>query len=153
MNGISIFAQVFGPGESYSCTTNTFDVLAPPDGLLGNPSFLLPAIVEPNIPVTGLIATFSDSDPSPNLSDFAAMIYWGNGTQSPGVVGLGSQAGTLSVSAPPGGHTYSTGQGQTYSVRIDVTLYEVIAPNQNLTATGVIIVSVPTTTHHHHRHQ
>jgi hypothetical protein len=114
------------------------------DGLFGNPTFLLPSIVEAGIPVTGLIATFSDSDPSLTLSDFAALVDWGDGTpQSAGVVGIGSQAGTLSVSAPSGGHTYSGVAGHAYTAQVTVTLDEVIAPNHHTLATGSVTVLLP----------
>jgi hypothetical protein len=138
MSGISIFAQVTG-AETYSCTTTTFDVLAS-EGVLSNPIFVLPPMVEPNVPVTGLIATFSNSDSSPNLSDFTATIAWGDGMESAGVVSFGSQAGTVSVSAPPEGHTYPK-KHKAYSVKVSVNLAEVIPPHQSLTATDVITVA------------
>jgi hypothetical protein len=142
MSGVRISARVSRGGqELISCTTNRFDVL---DGLFGNPTFLLPQIIEAGTPVTGLIATFSDSDPSLTLSDFAAVIDWGDGTpQSAGVVGIGSQAGTLSVSAPPGGHAYSGAAGHAFTVGITVTLDELIAPGHHTLAAGSVTVLMP----------
>jgi hypothetical protein len=148
LSGISITLVFFkGANESppthpyvLSCTTNTFDVLAapgsppppPPGGdVLSNPTLQLTS-ARMGVPVTGVIATFSDSNPSPNVPDFTGLINWGDGTQSDGVVS--SSAGTLSVSAPAGGHSYD----QSDSVNVSVTLS---APGvASSTATGTVRV-------------
>ncbi len=119
-----------------SCTDPPFRVVAagpppppPPGGdVLSNPTLLL-RHAELNVPVTGEIATFSDSNPSAIVADFTASIDWGDGTQSQGVVS-GSD-GRLSVSAP-GDHAYD----QTGVVTVSVSLS---APGVTTsTATGTI---------------
>jgi hypothetical protein len=38
------------------------------------------------VPFTGVVATFTDANPSPRLTDFSAAINWGDGTNSPGTI-------------------------------------------------------------------
>lgn len=108
-----------------SCAGAAFAVVAPPPpppgppppggDVLSNPRLLLTRATV-DIPVKGVIATFRDSNPSAVVSDFTALIDWGDGTQSAGVVG--GSSGTLSVSAPAGGHAY----GQTSFIKVSVSL-------------------------------
>jgi hypothetical protein len=56
-------------------------------------------------PVSGTVATFTDSDPGGVLSDYTATIDWGDGTPtSSGTVVQGSTAGTFAVT---GSHSYA----------------------------------------------
>lgn len=88
----------------------------PPGGdVLSNPTLQLSS-AKNGVPVTGVIATFTDSNPSAIVSDFTAMINWGDGTESAGVVS--GSAGTLNVSASPEGHTYSERGSFTVSVSL-----------------------------------
>jgi|SRR5215472_14821213 len=86
-----------------------------------------------NVPVTGLIATFRDSNPSALVSDFTAVIDWGDGTQSDGVVSS-SSPGVLDVSVPTGGHAYATVENVTVSVSLSAPGVTAAA------ATGVVKV-------------
>jgi large repetitive protein len=86
------------------------------------------------VPVTGVIATFKDSNPSAITSDFTAVINWGDGTQSEGVVSRSTH--TFSVSAPPGGHTYT----ELGRVTVSVPLTEVANGTASSTASGTIRV-------------
>jgi hypothetical protein len=122
------------------CTSAPFNVGAagsppppPPGGdVLSNPKLALRR-VPVNVEVTGVIATFHDSNPSAVVSDFTAVIDWGDGTQSGGVVSSPSP-GTLDVSAPAGGHTYATSGMVTVSVSLS-------APGVTAsTATGAVSV-------------
>jgi len=122
LSGIHI--TVTATNLAYSCTTNNFDVgppeppPPPPPGndVLSNPKLLLRG-AHVNVPVMGVIAAFHDSNSSAVVSDFTAVIDWGDGTQSDGVVSSPSP-GTLDVSAPSGGHTYVTRGMVTISVSL-----------------------------------
>jgi hypothetical protein len=106
----------------------------PPGGdVLSNPTLQLASAAK-GIPITGVIATFTDSNTSAITADFTALINWGDHTQSTGVVS--SSAGAFSVSAPPGGHTY-TERG---SVTVSVHLTEVANGTASSTATGTVEV-------------
>jgi hypothetical protein len=65
------------------------------------------------VPFTGAVATFTNADPFGSAASYAAVITWGDGTSSAGVVsGSGS---TLSVS---GSHTYALPGDPAVSVQI-----------------------------------
>jgi hypothetical protein len=53
------------------------------------------------VPVSGVVASFTDADPGATVSDYAATIDWGDGTSSPGTVGTSGSGFTVS-----GSHTY-----------------------------------------------
>jgi hypothetical protein len=105
----------------------------PPGGdVLSSPKLMLKR-AHVNVPVMGVIATFRDSNPSALVSDFTAVIDWGDGTQSDGVVTKPSP-GVLDVSAASGGHTYGTRGRVTVSVSLS-------APSvTESTATGTVQV-------------
>ncbi len=63
---------------------------------------------------SGVVATFTDSDPSATIGSFTATINWGDGTTSTGVVSYSH--GVFSVT---GGHTYH--QYGTYSTTVVVS--------------------------------
>jgi hypothetical protein len=118
-----------------ACTSAPFNVVAggsppPPGGdVLSHPKLIL-RLVHVNVPVMGVIATFRDSNPSALVSDFTAVIDWGDGTQSDGVVSS-PRPGTLEVIA---GHTYATRGRMTASVSLS-------APSvTESTATGTVKV-------------
>jgi hypothetical protein len=83
---------------------------------------------------SGLVASFSDSNPSPVVSDFNATIDWGDGTQSAGAVSKSGR--TLTVSTSAGGHAYNHRGFYTASV----VLTEVPPGTASSTATGTISV-------------
>jgi hypothetical protein len=119
MTGISIHLQTIGlGGEVLSCNTNKFDVVGPPSpggDVLSDPKLLLRRAVA-GIPVSGVIMTVTDSNPSVVVSDFTALIDWGDGSQSEGVVS--ASAGQLSISTP-GDHAYS--QAGSFTVSVSIT--------------------------------
>ena len=53
------------------------------------------------VPVSGVVASFTDVDPGGTVSDYAATIDWGDGISSPGTVGASGSGFTVS-----GSHTY-----------------------------------------------
>jgi hypothetical protein len=53
------------------------------------------------VPVSGVVASFSDADPGGTVSDYSATIEWGDGTTSAGTVGTSGSGFTVS-----GSHTY-----------------------------------------------
>ena len=61
-----------------------------------------------------LVATFFDSDPTPNVADFSAIILWGDGTRSAGVVARRGDGGFNVV----GSHLYD--RGGNYAVGVAV---------------------------------
>ena len=118
------------------CTSAPFDVVAgpPPPGadVLSDPKLMLRR-VQATVAVMGVIAAFSDSNPSAVVADFTAVIDWGDGTQSDGVVSSPSP-GKLNVSPAFGGHTYATKGSVTVSVSLS-------APGvAESTATGMVTV-------------
>ncbi len=53
------------------------------------------------VPVSGVVASFTDADPAGSLSDYSATIAWGDGSTSAGVVAASGSGFTIS-----GNHTY-----------------------------------------------
>ncbi len=53
------------------------------------------------VPVSGVVASFTDADPGGTVSDYAATIDWGDGTSSAGSVGTSGSGFSVS-----GSHTY-----------------------------------------------
>jgi hypothetical protein len=106
----------------------------PPGGdALSDPTLQLTSATV-DVPVTGVIATFTDSNPSAITSDFTALINWGDGTQSAGVVSR--SANTFSVSAPAGGHTFVRRGSTTVSAH----LTEIANGTARSRATGAVLV-------------
>jgi len=120
-----------------SCNTANFDVVAapppPPPDVLSNPRVKI-KLARVGHPVTGIVATFSDSNTNPDASFYTALIDWGDGTQTAGIVSstAGASSGTLSVSAPQGGHTYTHSGAE----RVSVTITEVTPGTASDMATG-----------------
>ena len=85
-----------------------------------------------NVPFTGVVATFSDSDTANVPGDFTAVINWGDATTSAGTVAGG--AGSLSVS---GTHTYAAAGSYT----VTVTLSDDPPGTATATVTGTAAVS------------
>lgn len=141
MTGIHITVSgiVYFPASTsnFSCATPNFDVVEPPPppppppggDVLSNPRLVL-RTARLGAPITGVIARFSDSNPSAVVSDFTALIDWGDGTQSQGVVA--GSGGTLSISGD--GHAYEQRGAFTVSVSLS-------APGvASSTATGKVLV-------------
>jgi hypothetical protein len=63
---------------------------------------------------SGAVATFSDTDPTVTADDFTALIIWGDGTSSAGIVSGSSGAFTVS-----GSHIYAT--AGSYPVQVALT--------------------------------
>lgn len=64
---------------------------------------------------SGTLATFTDADPQGTLADYSATVGWGDGTTSPGTVGVGTGA-QFTVG---GSHSYA--QLGPYTVTVDVS--------------------------------
>jgi hypothetical protein len=88
-----------------------------------------------NVPVTGVIATFYDSNPSAVVSDFTAVIDLGDGAQSDGIV-ISPRPVCWTVGAPPGAHAYATRGMVTVSLSRSAPS---VTPS---TATGMVTVRV-----------
>ncbi len=83
-------------------------------------------------PLTGTVATFTDSDTSLAASAFSATIGWGDGTTSTGTI-TGS-GGSFTVT---GTHTYPEEGSHT----ISVTITQTSAPSNKGTATSPVLVA------------
>lgn len=77
---LSVKVVAVGVGGSTSSTTSTAFVTDAPIAARGLP------IVAPEGPFTGRVASFTDKNPAGQASEFTAVIDWGNGQSSPGVV-------------------------------------------------------------------
>jgi hypothetical protein len=72
-------------------------------------------------PFSGTVAFFTDSNPSAKTNLPTAVINWGDGQTSPGVVSLVSSTSSQSTFAVMGTHTYSTaGIAATYPVTVTI---------------------------------
>jgi probable HAF family extracellular repeat protein len=67
-------------------------------------------------PSSGPVATFANADPFGSATSYTALITWGDGSQSAGVI---TGSGTLTVS---GSHTYTDPVNETVSVQISHNL-------------------------------
>src|SRR5262249_14976962 len=85
-------------------------------------------------PFNGTVASFTDANPSPPLSDFTATITWGDGSTSIGTITKGS--GGFNVS---GSHTYANSGSYTLSVLISDIGGSKAAPSCpiNVTSLGI----------------
>jgi hypothetical protein len=97
------FAVIVGVKDNVSgatgATKSTANV-AEGDALSGTPVTFSPIV---NVPFTGVVATFTDSDVANVPADFTATIDWGDATTTAGTVAGGG--GSFSVS---GTHTYTS---------------------------------------------
>src|SRR5262249_13210010 len=81
-------------------------------------------------PFSGTVATFTNADPHGSAASYAAVITWGDGSTSAGVIsGTGS---TLTVS---GMHTYAAAVNEVVSVQISHVLGDTTTPTVSDTAT------------------
>src|SRR5205807_968593 len=70
------------------------------------PAFNLTSAIEgTTVPAGTTIATFTNANTGSAASSFTASITWGDGAFTAGVVAV--NGGTITVSAPSGGHTYA----------------------------------------------
>jgi hypothetical protein len=83
-------------------------------------------------PFSGAVATFSNPDPFGDASSYTALIAWGDGSTSAGVVS--GTGGTLTVS---GSHTYADAVNRT----INVTIRHVLGNTTTATTTGTATVT------------
>lgn len=124
-----------GPADSQTSGTN---LMAADDVVLAeptNPQATLNGTA--GVPVTGVLDNFTDTDPSGNAGDYAAVVNWEDGTQSNAPV-IGPPGGTFSVT---GAHTYA--KAGTYQVSVNVTDFGGSTQNGHVT---LDIASNPTTT-------
>jgi cyclophilin family peptidyl-prolyl cis-trans isomerase len=92
--------------------------------------FANPAPAAGTLGVSGTIATFTDGNPNPVLTDLSATVAWGDGTTSPGTFAAGSN-GTYTVSASK---TYAA--DGSYPVKVTIQS----AGGSSATAQGTIVV-------------
>jgi hypothetical protein len=101
------------PGSADSGATN---LVAADDVVLAEPGPARPAVgATAGVPVTPVLDTFSDTDPSTTPASYAATIDWGDGIESPGQVASGP-GGTFVVT---GSHTYPAAGSYTAEVTVD----------------------------------
>jgi N-acetylneuraminic acid mutarotase len=67
-----------------------------------------------NVPFSGKVGSFTDANPNGVVGDFTAIIHWGDGSTSPGIVSSNGSGG-FDVS---GSHTYSVASSYPLSVSI-----------------------------------
>src|SRR5262249_31593459 len=67
-------------------------------------------------PFSGIVATFTDANPSAALADFSATISWGDGNTSSGVITFDAATGVCTVSAA---NTYAEEGSYPVSVQIN----------------------------------
>jgi hypothetical protein len=82
------------------------------------------------VPFSGAVATFTNPDPFAGAASYAALISWGDGSNSAGVVS--GSGGTLTVS---GSHTYADPADPPVSVQISHNLGYATTATANFTAT------------------
>lgn len=59
------------------------------------------------VPASTIVATFTDTNPGAAITDFTAVINWGDGTVSPGTISQVGGSSTQFEVTPTGGHTYA----------------------------------------------
>ncbi|HLJ95654.1 MAG TPA: DUF4214 domain-containing protein [Gemmataceae bacterium] len=69
---------------------NGFPIVSGAQGTLNAQAAVIPTVATP---FTGVVATFSDSDPNGNANDFTATINWGDGHFSNGTITKNAQGG------------------------------------------------------------
>jgi streptogramin lyase len=85
------------------------------------------------LPFNGIVATFTDPAGPEPVANYSATIDWGDGTTTPGVIGM-VDAVTFSVSAPAGGHTYVEEGNYTINLTVQHELAGTcILPNFHIT--------------------
>ena len=106
------------------------------------------------VPYTGVVATFTDDAPDPNVGDYSATINWGDGTSTIGVITATNSAGQ-SFAVTDGGvngvlHTYASATTGQEPFVVTVTITKVATDTQGYTLTesgqaiGNVAVSLPT---------
>ena len=125
--------QVTDPDGNKGTATGTATVSAPantggPQDLVANP--VAAVIKQPFSNV--VLATFTDSDPNANSSDFTAAITWGDGISTPSTTVMSAGPGTFNVQ---GTHTYNA--VGSYPIGIVVTDTQ----NRKATTTGTATVA------------
>jgi choice-of-anchor C domain-containing protein len=85
---------------------------AVPDVISASPVTIAPQTT--GVSFTAPVATFTDSNSAPPLSNFAAIVSWGDGTTSTGTI---TQSGTTFTVS--GGHSYAT--HGTFTVGVNIT--------------------------------
>jgi PKD repeat protein len=119
-----------GAGGLTASDTGTATV-SEADVLSGSP---VTFAAQANVPFTGVVAVFTDTNTAAVPSDFTATIDWGDGTTTPGTVSGGG--GTFSVS---GTHTYATSG----TFNVIVTLTDDPPGTATATTTSTANVSAP----------
>jgi hypothetical protein len=123
------------PGGQDSGLSN---LVAGDDVVLAEPAPARPAVAaSAGVPVTQVLDTFSDTDPSATAADFTAAIDWGDGSRTSGTITPGPAA----IFTVTGGHRYA--QAGTYTAVVTVADFSGSGPEQS-SSTTVQVASRPT---------
>ena len=112
---------------------NTFDGTATIADAPLTPSSAMVQTLPQNIPFNGPVAAFTDANPSAVVSDFTALINWGDGTPT-NVGTVVSGSGVFNVD---GAHTYASPGA--FSISVQITDVD----GSTAAATGTADVSLP----------
>lgn len=124
----SVAVTVTDNGGSTASITSTANITANPFSVsAANPSGAA------GTPISGTVATFTDTKPGASASTLQATISWGDGTTSVGTIAAGTSAGTYVVSAS---HSYSLGGSYPVSVQVSDTTGAVGAETGTATVSG-----------------
>ncbi len=102
------------------------------------------------VPYAGVVATFTDDAPDPNLNDYAATINWGDGTTTIGAIALANQSGQQYIITDSGGHVYTGATTGQAPYVVTVTIIKTATDTQGnplveaATVAGNVVVSDPT---------
>jgi hypothetical protein len=131
-----------GGAQTSASSAVAVTVTPPPDAALSASGTSLHASVLPNVavPISTVVATFTDADPEGKVSDFSASIDWGDGSPiTSGTVSTRSDGG-FEVS---GSHTYA-GLPMSTTFPIRVTINDVGGASASANSTvAVTVVSQP----------
>ncbi|HVA46390.1 MAG TPA: FG-GAP-like repeat-containing protein [Pirellulales bacterium] len=143
---LNLAVSIADKDGSAASAASTMTVSATPDAALAASGETVAATA--NVAFSGVVATFTDSDAAGTASDFTALVDWGDGHKSLGLV----QAGTGGSFQVVGINTYA--QAATYQVAVSIfdaggatamaaSSADVIANNSSpLTAAGVTLQAV-----------
>jgi hypothetical protein len=109
---LNVSVAIADEDGSTAAASSTMAISASPDATLSASGATSGATS--GVAFSGLVATFTDGDPAGTVGDFTALIDWGDGHKSLGVV----QSGTSGGYQVSGMHTYA--QAGTYQVTVSI---------------------------------
>lgn len=137
-NHIAVSFRGAGTSGAASCESDAFDVVTPDS--LSNPQLTLTAAT-PEVPFSGVVATFSDSNTSATSSDFTAWINWGDGQ-----IGQGEVSGSAGAFSISGDHVYVRGTAPDITISVAISEFAWPPPSYSptlLTVAGPVVVGGP----------